>query len=167
MQRIAAIKSLKGFTLIELLIVISIIGILAVALLPSVLGAPARARDAARKADLNNIIAALELYNSDHQQYPIASGCIDALGLNSYFNGQNPPKDPQNKSPITGSCGGTGKYGYVYCPITGVAGYSYLVGSYMEVPGDANFSAAGNFSCPNNSVPTLAQASGDTYIILK
>ena len=60
----------KGYTLIELLIVITIIGILAVALLPSVLGAPARARDAARKADINNIIAALETYNSDHQQYP-------------------------------------------------------------------------------------------------
>lgn len=45
----------KGFTLIELLIVIAIIGILAVAFLPSLLGAPSRARDTTRMAQINKI----------------------------------------------------------------------------------------------------------------
>lgn len=125
----------KGFTLIELLIVITIIGILAVALLPSVLGAPARARDAARKADLNNIIAALETYNSDNQDYPdsTADQCVNAagLGLNAYFQGGAAPNDPQGKG--VGSCA----TGYFYCKLSGSPS-SYLVSAQMEVAGDAN-----------------------------
>ena len=41
----------RAFTLIQLLIVITIIGILAAALLPSILNAPGRGREAARTAD--------------------------------------------------------------------------------------------------------------------
>ena len=53
-------KFSEGFTLIEILIVIAIIGVLAVAFLPSVLNAPAKARDAQRIEDvgkLNNFFA--------------------------------------------------------------------------------------------------------------
>ncbi len=118
----------KGFTLIELLIVITIIGILAVALLPSVLGAPARARDAARKADLNNIIAALETYNSDNQKYPGTDGTatnVDAIaGFTTYFQGGNIPKDPQGGS-------------YKYCPV-GSSTVAYWLWSEVEVSGDGN-----------------------------
>ena len=60
----------KGFTLIEILIVISIIGILTVALLPRVQGAQASARNTARKADLNQIATALATYNGDNGRYP-------------------------------------------------------------------------------------------------
>ncbi|MDX9971313.1 MAG: type II secretion system protein, partial [Candidatus Gracilibacteria bacterium] len=48
-------KNRKGFTLIELLIVITIIGILAVAFLPTLLGAPAKGRDTQRIADLQKL----------------------------------------------------------------------------------------------------------------
>jgi len=52
----------KGFTLIELLIVIVIIGVLALALLPTILEGPKKARDAARLADLNRIQTAYQKY---------------------------------------------------------------------------------------------------------
>ena len=55
----------KGFTLIELLIVISIIGILAVAFLPSMLNAPAKARDTERIAHLTKIANFLTLENTN------------------------------------------------------------------------------------------------------
>lgn len=65
----------KAFTLIELLIVIVIIGILAVALIPRLKGAQARARDIARMANFKQIQSALELYAADHGgAYPSTRG---------------------------------------------------------------------------------------------
>jgi len=60
----------KGFTLIEMLIVIVIIGILASALIPRLNNMQARARDAARKADLNQLGTAITAYFTDFGQYP-------------------------------------------------------------------------------------------------
>ncbi|MFA5828960.1 MAG: prepilin-type N-terminal cleavage/methylation domain-containing protein [Candidatus Gracilibacteria bacterium] len=143
--------ALKGFTLIELLIVITIIGILAVALLPSVLGAPARARDAARKADLNNIVAGLETYNSDNQKYPDTAGncsAVDGLtNFSQYFQGGKIPKDPQ-----TGS--------YLYCGVTGNGSVSYYIVSKVEIAGDGNAYYA---SAPSTSI--LADVFGGATII--
>lgn len=89
-----------GFTLIELLIVVSIIGILSVALVPNLSGAPARARDAARKAMLSEVAAAVETYNIDLGQYPNGDGCVATgatgnLGtlVTTYLNGVPPTQD--------------------------------------------------------------------------
>lgn len=137
----------KGFTLIELLIVITIIGILAVALLPSVLGAPARARDAARKADLNNIIGALEIFSSDKQRYPMASSggdCVQDLtgteDIQYTLQGGKAPSDPQGKGVKTCSAAPT-TGNYLYCNLDGSPG-SYLVAAQMEIQGDANTTVA-------------------------
>jgi prepilin-type N-terminal cleavage/methylation domain-containing protein len=130
----------KGFTLIELLIVITIIGILAAALLPSILGAPARARDAGRKADLNNIIAAVETYNADYQMYPTDPMCLAVGGdddLNNYFQGSVAPQDPQDKGPDAAATGVNDCLGYIYVPLD-ETNVNYYVASYMEVKMDAN-----------------------------
>ncbi len=63
-------KMKKGFTLIELLVVIVIIGVLMGILLVSYQGTRVTARNGKRKADLEQIRAALELYHADCGQYP-------------------------------------------------------------------------------------------------
>ncbi len=60
----------KGFTLVELLVVIAIIGLLSTLAVVSVSGIRAKARDAKRLSDVNNIVKALELYASDYDVYP-------------------------------------------------------------------------------------------------
>lgn len=59
-----------GFTLIELLVVISLIGVLMGILLVSFQGTRRSARDGRRKADLEQIRSALEIYRSDCGSYP-------------------------------------------------------------------------------------------------
>lgn len=54
--------SRKGFTLIELLVVISIISMLAGVILVGTAGSRAKARDARRMSDVDQIRRALELY---------------------------------------------------------------------------------------------------------
>ena len=60
-----------GFTLIEILVVISIIAILAGVGLATFSGAQKKSRDAKRKADLETIRSALEMYRADNGEYPL------------------------------------------------------------------------------------------------
>ncbi len=60
----------KGFTLIELLIVMSIIGILAAISIFGLQGARESSRDSKRKADLESIRSALEIFRADCGHYP-------------------------------------------------------------------------------------------------
>lgn len=75
----------KGFTLIELLVVIAIIGLLSTLSVVSLNSARGKARDAARKSDMNAISTALELYNVEVGNYPeVAATCsANILALNA------------------------------------------------------------------------------------
>ncbi|EKD49854.1 MAG: hypothetical protein ACD_63C00026G0001 [uncultured bacterium] len=65
----------KGFTLIELLVVIAIIAILAAVVLVALGNARRDARNASRRADLNSIMTAIELYATNNGSYPGAGTC--------------------------------------------------------------------------------------------
>jgi type II secretion system protein G len=70
----------NGFTLIELLIVIVIIGILAAIGLATFTSSQMKSRDAKRKADLQQVSRALELYYNDKGQYPADDGSGNIMG---------------------------------------------------------------------------------------
>jgi len=96
-----------GFTLIELLIVITIIGILAVIFIPTVLNAPAKARDVRRMADVTRIVKAITAAELDGVSLPSpANLCIDSSNFAAfkvYFEGGIIPSDPDSTNGVDGS----------------------------------------------------------------
>ncbi len=60
----------KGFTLVEMLIVIVVIAILALIVIPRLLGAPRRATEASLKGDLNQLRNAIVQFEADCGDYP-------------------------------------------------------------------------------------------------
>jgi len=71
----------KGFTLIELLVVISIIGLLSSIVFASLNSARAKARDARRISDLDQLRLAQDMYYDSFGQYPdVTAGGQDCWG---------------------------------------------------------------------------------------
>ena len=64
----------KGFTLVELLVVMAILGVLVTLVAGGFRTAQMRGRDSKRKSDLREIANALEVFYSDHGEYPNANG---------------------------------------------------------------------------------------------
>ena len=169
----------KAFTLIELLVVVSIISLLASIVFAATAEARAKGRDAARVSEVHEVGTALELYNSDHNSYPVGTyyssldttsgsdgncwcsspttngGLEQALVGGSYL-----AKLPEDPTPQVGTTGnylsdGQGR-GYVYVS----DGKSYVLGTYLEVsntpPPSSNStsscSAAGNFQVSSGNL---------------
>ncbi|MFA4844272.1 MAG: prepilin-type N-terminal cleavage/methylation domain-containing protein [Candidatus Margulisiibacteriota bacterium] len=88
----------KGFTLIEVLVVIGIIGLLSVFLVPNLLGARDRGKEAAVRGVMHTVQLAVEAYQMENDVYPmaknitLASLCRDYLMAGGYVAGI--PKNP-------------------------------------------------------------------------
>ena len=74
-----SLRRQRGFTLIELVVVVSILALLAVIIVPTVLGRLNDARKTAAKTDITNLMQALKLYKLDNLRYPTAEQGLQAL----------------------------------------------------------------------------------------
>ena len=91
----------KAFTMIELLVVIGIIGLLAVFLVPNLLGARDRAKETAVKGVMHSVQLALEAYEMENYVYPMATNTgLASLCKNYLMAGGYVAEVPKN--PFTG-----------------------------------------------------------------
>lgn len=69
----------RGFTLLEVMVVVVILGILAVLVVPRIIGRPDEARVIAARQDVASTMQALRLYRLDNQRYPSTEQGLQAL----------------------------------------------------------------------------------------
>lgn len=122
---------MKGFTLIELLVVISIIGVLIALSIFGLQGARQAARDARRKADIEQIRSGIEIFKADCDRYPgsltspligVPSYGTSCLATNTYI--ETIPADPIPSQNYSYTSDGTD---YAIC--------AHLEGDYPAVSG--------------------------------
>lgn len=69
----------RGFTLIELMVVLVILGILAVVVMPNIVGNPEKARRIKAKMEIQSFEQALKMYYIDNGTYPTTEQGLLAL----------------------------------------------------------------------------------------
>jgi type II secretion system protein G len=139
----------KGFTLIEIIIVISIIGLIATIGMSSYSILNKNARDARRKADLEQVRSALELYRSNNGTYPttnsawygtctagwatVTSDYVPNLVADGYI--QKLPQDPRNGQSFS-PCNDGGMVCYTY--ISNGIDFKLIAVCGAEIPPNSN-----------------------------
>src|SRR5882724_11520042 len=73
------IARLRGFTLIEIMVDVTIIGLLAAVIVPSVVGKVGEARVAKARQDIQAMGTALTMYRLDNFKYPSSDQGLKAL----------------------------------------------------------------------------------------
>jgi prepilin-type N-terminal cleavage/methylation domain-containing protein len=76
-----------GFTIVELLTVIAIIAILAAMLLPVLAAAKTHAQKVQARLEIQNLVTAIEKYDSDYGRFPVSSTVQNAAGTNDFTYG--------------------------------------------------------------------------------
>jgi general secretion pathway protein G len=166
----------SGFTIVEIVIVVVVIGILASIVIIGYNQVQARGRDSKRKADITNIVKALELYYSDNGSYPVASGTNSSVGPTWYSSDTSSwssfvstltgvmdivPSDPRNSVGDVTSSSSAFSYAYFGGDYCGSAmGQMYiLVYRYEASPQDQY--TDGN--CATNAIGPAFYAQGASY----
>lgn len=121
----------NGFTLLELLIVIVILGVLSALITGNFFTSLKKGRDAKRKADLEQITRALEMYYEDKRTYPTFAFPFGnklcetvACGVNEKVYMQKVPNDP-----ISGK-----SYQYISADGTSYSIYSCMENNLQVLP---------------------------------
>ena len=127
------VTSQKGFTLIEVLVAATIIALLSTIGISGYQAVTRSGRDALRKADLEQVRSALEIYKAENSSYPAASGC-DPSGLVSNYLSEL-PIDPK---PTT----------YRYCYVR-TGNISYQLCAHVE-NGDTSDNCGGGNKCTDD-----------------
>jgi len=126
----------KAFSFIEILVVVTIIGILATFAVVTYSEFVKQSRDAKRKGDLEQIRAAVEMYKSKNNIYPLTAAVVIGSSLcdpgPDCASGTYLQKIPADPKPTT--------YTYYYFSATGS---DYVIGAYLEQP---STSSCGNCS---------------------
>lgn len=108
----------QGLTLVEMIVVLAIIALVAVMIVPNVIGRPDQARVTVAKTDLKAIAAALRMYRLDNGDYPTTEQGLKALVEHPASDPQpanwntegylpEPPKDPWGRDYVYRSPGQT------------------------------------------------------------
>jgi general secretion pathway protein G len=135
-----------GFTLIEIMVVVVIIGLLAAAIVPQVVGRVEEARVAKAKEDIQALTTALTMYRIDNFQLPTTDQGLQAL--------VERPSDPSIKHWRPGGYVQQGSlkdpwgndYQYVYPGTHGQLYDLYSLGANGEEGGTDSSSVIGNWN---------------------
>jgi general secretion pathway protein G len=140
----ARARGTQGFTLIEIMVVVIIIGLLAAAIVPEVIGKVDEARVAKAKEDIQALETGLTEYRLDNSEYPSTDDGLEALSKQpndpsvTHWHGpyiQQISKDPWGRP-----------YQYAYPGTHGEAYDLYTLGADGQPGGDGVNADIGNWN---------------------
>lgn len=119
---------MPGFTLVEMVIVIGLLAMISAAVVSVIGSGPKKyARDSRKKADLESIRSALEMYRNDRGYYPSTASCAGGSCLATTYI-QTVPTPP-----------GGGSYVYNGIGVCSAGACSYTLSATIEKLNDPDY----------------------------